>query len=97
MSGVITFPFVPGTGTSGVFAGIPAATLQQWLTEAQQALHELKMGKKTVSLSYSSGDGMKSASFSRTSVQQLTDHINELQRALGRGGMRRAIDVRFGG
>jgi hypothetical protein len=97
MSGVITFPFVPGAGTGGVFAGIPTATLQQWLAEAQQALHELKVGKKTVTLSYSSGDGMKSASFSRTSAQQLMDHINELQRALGIGGVRRAIDVRFGG
>jgi hypothetical protein len=98
MSGVITLPFVPSVSASrGMFADLPVPLLQQWKAEALAALHQLSLGSKVVSLSYNSGDGQKMTSFSRTNKQQLVEHIAELNLALGIGGQRRAIDVRFGG
>lgn len=65
------------------YTGLPPATLQQWLTEAQQALHDLSTGAKGESFSYTQGDGSKSITYTRANIGQLQQHINELMYALG--------------
>lgn len=78
------------------FAGVPPVTLQNWLTQAQQALHELKTGAKAVTVLYNSGDGTRQVSYLRTSQAALQAYVRELATALGLAPQRRAIGVRFG-
>jgi hypothetical protein len=80
---------------SGILAGMPRATLQSMLTSAQQAYAELSMGKKGVSFSYTQGDGTRSVAYQPTSVEQLTQFIMQLQRALGQGSRRRTVRFRY--
>ena len=54
------------------------------------------MGKKGVSFSYTQGDGTRSVAYQPTSVEQLTQFIMQLQRALGQGGRRRMVRFRYG-
>lgn len=63
--------------------GVPQATLEQWLADAQQALHDLSTGTKGESYSYTQGDGTKSVTYTRANIGQLQAYINELQYALG--------------
>lgn len=72
-------------------AGIPRATLLQWLTEAQQAMHDLVTGAKGESYSYSQGDGAKSVTYTRANIGQLRGYIAELKAQLGVRRARRAI------
>lgn len=65
------------------FSGMPPATLQQWLIEAQQALHELSTGAKGESYSYTQGDGSKAVTYTRADLGALQAHILALQYALG--------------
>ena len=65
------------------FSGVPQATLQQWLTESQQALHDLSTGAKGESFSYTQGDGAKSVTYTRADLGALQAHINALLYALG--------------
>lgn len=73
------------------FSGVPQATLQQWLTESQQALHDLSTGAKGESFSYTQGDGSKSVTYTRADIGALQAHINALLYALG---MRRRRAIR---
>ena len=57
------------------FDGIALVTLNTWLSEAQTALHELSVGKKTVSVSM----GDKRVSFGLAEVRQLRAYIGRLQ------------------
>jgi len=79
---------------NGILAGMPRASLQSMLTSAQQAYAEMAMGKKTVSLSYTQGDGTRSVAYQPTSMAQLTQFIMQVKRALGMPGGRRH-QVRF--
>ncbi|VVP61665.1 hypothetical protein PS870_06405 [Pseudomonas fluorescens] len=72
-------------------SGVPKATLQQWLTESQQALHDLSTGNKGESFSYTQGDGAKSVTYTRADIGALQAHINALLYALG---MRRRRAIR---
>jgi hypothetical protein len=72
-------------------SGVPPATLQQWLAEAQTALHELSTGAKGESFSYTQGDGSKSVTYTRADLGALQSHILALQYALG---MRRRRAIR---
>lgn len=63
--------------------GVPVATLQQWLADAQQALHDLSTGAKGESYSYTQGDGTKSVTYTRAEIGNLQAYILELQYALG--------------
>ena len=54
--------FVPRTNN---LTGVAPATLQQWLADAQQALHDLSTGAKGESFSYTQGDGSKSVTYTR--------------------------------
>lgn len=72
-------------------SGVPPATLTQWLTESQQALHDLSTGAKGESFSYAQGDGSKSVTYTRADIGALQAHILALQYALG---MRRRRAIR---
>lgn len=78
-----------------VLEGVPPATLQQWLAQAQAALHQLTIGAQTASVSYAQGNGQRSATFSRTNISNLYAWIAQLRAALGHGRPRRPIGVTF--
>lgn len=59
--------------------------LQAWLTEAEQARHELALGVRAVSISSSSG---KSVTYSAATLGQLDSYIASLQRQLGQRASR---------
>lgn len=74
--------------------GVPRETLQQWLADAQQALHDLSTGAKGESYSYTQGDGAKSVTYTRANLGELQQYILSLQYALGLR-RRRAIRASF--
>jgi gpW len=63
----------------GVLAGVPTATLQQWLSDAQAAYAALMTGRREISVGY---DG-KSVTYSQTEIGQLQAWIMTLMSALG--------------
>ena len=65
------------------FTGVSPAVLQQWLSDAQQAMHDLSIGGKGESYSYTQGDGSKSVTYTRANLADLQAHILALQYALG--------------
>ncbi|MBR2813465.1 MAG: hypothetical protein IKE60_02360 [Reyranella sp.] len=56
------------------------AQLQAWLTEAEQARHELILGNKAASVSSSSG---KSVTFTASDLAKLDTYIASLRAQLG--------------
>lgn len=83
--------FVPRTNN---LTGVPRETLQQWLMDAQQALHDLSTGAKGESYSYTQGDGVRSVTYTRVNLGELQQYILSLQYALGLR-RRRAIRAIF--
>ena len=77
------------------FVGVPQVTLQQWLTDGQQALQDLSTGNKPTVVLYNSGEGSRSVTYTRTNQSLLEARIRDLARALGLSRGRRAIGVRF--
>lgn len=61
-----------------IYSGIPLATLQTRLTEAQDALHALLTGTLTVSL----GAGDKRLAFNQADIPALRTYIADLMRAI---------------
>jgi hypothetical protein len=83
-------------GFTSNLAGVPPATLQQWLVDAQTALHLLSIGGKPETVAYAQADGSKSVTYTRANLAQLQAHIVALQAALGlRSRSRRAITPFF--
>lgn len=76
--------------------GVPAATLQLWLGQAQTALHTLQIGGMVATASYSQGDGQKTVTYTRANMGALRVYVRELQQALGNIRARRPIGVQFG-
>jgi hypothetical protein len=76
---------------STILAGIEAATLRQWLSDAQAALQGLMTGRREVTVAY---DG-KSVTYSNASRSDLQMWIMQLQRQLGTGGRRGALRPYF--
>ncbi|HZV10268.1 MAG TPA: gpW family head-tail joining protein, partial [Novosphingobium sp.] len=66
-----------------VLAGIPPATLQQWLASAQLALFQLQSGQQVASASYAQGDGAKSVSYRQADMASLNMLIRQIQQELG--------------
>lgn len=68
--------------------GMTQQQLQAALANAQQAYLALMSGARTVTLSYSQGDGSKSVSYDRVEggIAQLRILIQELNQALGNIG-----------
>jgi hypothetical protein len=77
------------------FVGVPQATLQLWLTQAQTALQALSMGQNPEAVSYTQGDGSKSVSYTKADIGMLTQRIDTLAYVLGLGGRRRAMRPGF--
>jgi len=69
--------------TTSDLAGVSPSTLQQWLTDAQQAMHDLMTGAKGESYSYTQGDGAKSVTYTRANIGQLRAYISEIKAQLG--------------
>ena len=61
-----------------IYSGIPLATLQSRLTEAQDALHALLTGSLTASVS----TGDKRITFHQTEIPALRTYIADLLRAI---------------
>lgn len=76
--------------------GIDPATLQTWLTAAQNGLQTLAMGGQAVTLQYGNGTSHRQVTYSRTNLGALRQWIGELQQALGlRQHARRGLGVSF--
>jgi hypothetical protein len=76
--------------------GVDPGTLQLWLTQAQTAMQQLRVGGQPVEVSYGQGDGgTKTVRYTRATIPDLSAYILQLQRALGNIRPRRAIGVRF--
>ena len=96
MSGLQSDPviFIPTVTAQSclatAFSGLPTATLQQFLTQAQTALNNLLNGGQPQVVSYGEGSGQKSVTYARTNEWALRRHIRELQQLLGQAPRRRA-------
>ena len=66
--------------------------LQTWLTEAEQALHDLNIGGTVVKLKDASGDEVE---YSKADVRRLESYIASLKAQLGQSGKYRAIGVLY--
>lgn len=82
-------------GGRGPLGDIDTATLVVWLAQARQAKADLMTGGKPVSLEVTGGGQHRSVTFSKTNLSDLNAWIMDIQRALGRGPRRSAIDVTF--
>lgn len=67
--------------------GLPAETLQSWLTEAQGALHKLSTGAKAVTVAH---DG-RNVQYTPANINDLRHWISELQTALRLSSGRRPM------
>jgi hypothetical protein len=65
--------------SQSILAGVPPATLQQWLTDAQAAYAALMTGRREISVGY---DG-KNVTYSQAEIGQLQAWIQMLMGALG--------------
>ena len=83
------YSYGPPQGT--ILVGVPTATLQQWLTQAQTALQALMTGQRVVTASY----GDKAVTYTQAEVQSLTQWIHLIQRQLNIVRPRRAITPYF--
>ena len=61
-----------------IFTGIPTATLQTWLTEAQTAMQALAVGTKTVQVRM----GDKQLAFTPADLSKLKSYIGQLPTAI---------------
>jgi hypothetical protein len=78
--------------------GVPLATLQTWLGQAQQALQDLVTGAKTASVSYAQGEGSRMVTYTRANMAELRAWIGQLQLAANPsycGFRRRPMRLRF--
>ncbi len=65
------------------YIGVPTATLQQWLQDAQAGLQSLETGATEVNVSYSQGAGGKSVTYTSANADGLRKRIRDLAGALG--------------
>jgi hypothetical protein len=86
----VNTPPIPST-----LQGVPAATLQIWLGQAQTALGQLMSGQATVEVQYSQGQGHRMVRYKTTDVTKLKTWIAELNAAMG-SGVQRRMAMRFG-
>jgi hypothetical protein len=66
-----------------VLAGIPQATLQLWQQQLQQALINVAIGGKPISLSYAQADGRKEVTYNVTGMMQIRGLLDLVNRCLG--------------
>ena len=86
----------PFNASTSLMAGMPRASLQKALAEAQQAYIDLSSGTKGVNYSYTQGDGARAVTYTQTNISQLIALIRTLQQQLGIvGRARRPMRFRF--
>jgi hypothetical protein len=71
--------------------GVPQATLQQWLLQAQTAMNDLACGSKVVQAQYGQGDGNRMVTYKVGDMAMLRGYIQELKAALGLSHGRKPI------
>ena len=76
-------------------AGIPTATLKQWLLDAQTAMHDLAVGAKVVQVQYGQNQGNRMVTYKMADMGALRGYIAELKRQLGIGHGRSPITPYF--
>lgn len=81
--------------TTSDLALIPLATLQQWQSDAVTALHQLSIGAKVVTASYSQGDGSRAVTYTPANINDLRAWLAKLNAQLGLGKGRRPMRVQF--
>jgi hypothetical protein len=82
------------TITTGVFAGMTREALTTTRAKLQQALLDLAMGEKTVSVGYAAGGlSSRTATFTAADEARIRGLIRQINTALGEP--RRALDVVF--
>lgn len=72
-----------------------AITLQARLDEAETALHDLSIGRRTKAFTHSASDVSRRAEWTEATIPQLRSYIADLRRQLGQPTRRRAIGVSF--
>ena len=85
-------PIIPPQ--TGTYAGMTLLQLQALRTALQTALGNITLGTQTQVVSYGSGDGTKSVTFTRTKPDEIRAMIAEINALLG-AGRRRAAPVFF--
>lgn len=71
------------------------ATLQARLDEAEEALHQLTIGRRSKAFTHSAGDVSRQLQWTDATVPQLREYIADLRRQLSMPSRRRAIGIRF--
>jgi hypothetical protein len=66
-----------------VLAGIPLETLKLWQQQLQQALLNVAIGAKPISLSYAQADGRKEVTYNVTGMTQIRGLLDLVNRCLG--------------
>lgn len=81
--------------TTSDLSMMPRATLVQWQIEAMTALHQLSIGGKGESYSYTQGDGAKSVTYTRANINDLRAWLAKLNAQLAMSSGRRPMRVIF--
>lgn len=72
------------------------ATLQARLDQAEAALHDLTIGRRSKAFTHGAGDVSRRVEWTEAKVPELRAYIADLRRQLGqRMGRRRAIGITF--
>jgi hypothetical protein len=72
------------------------ATLRARLDEAETALHQLTIGRRSKAFTHAAGDVSRRLEWTEASIPQLRAYIADLRRQLGMTvGRRRAIGISF--
>jgi len=95
MSGTFTVLGGPAPTIADWLVGVPPATLQQWLAQAQAAYQSLATGALPQTVTYANGQGNRSVTYHRSSQAMLLAHIRQINAALGNSCARRGLPVRF--
>jgi hypothetical protein len=72
---------------------VDSATLQRWLAEARQALHELNIGRRAIRLNH--GTNQKGVEYQRADRAALRAYIARLEAQIAGGGAPSGISIVF--
>lgn len=76
---------------SAEFVGLTTVQLQQRLTAAQQAIHDLTVGGKPETAALTQGDGSRSVTYTKANLAGLEAYVSRLAIALGLVPRRRPV------
>lgn len=70
-------------------------TLQARLDQAEAALHDLTIGRRTKAFTHGAGDVSRRIEWTEATIPALKSYIADLRTQLGRPSRRRAIGISF--